>query len=128
MRLVAILVYRLAIPAIQRRAERYVSFMAVDREQEFHGAMVNIYQVAKRDLHYNATRFIQMVAEQGGVGAARQLLHASTVSDGFSTLWLAKRLDLSVEAHVIRPEYAELFTAEERNIAQRRLEEYGYRP
>ena len=102
--------------------------MAVEREQQFHEAMVNIYQVAKRDLHYNATRFIQMVAEQGGVGAARQLLHASSVSDGFTTLWLAKRLDLSVEAHVVRPEHAELFTAEERSIAQRRLDEYGYRP
>ena len=55
-------------------------------------------------------------------------MHASTVSDGFTTLWLAKRLDLSVEAHVIRPEYSELFTAEERKIAQRRLDEYGYRP
>ena len=44
--------------------------MAVEREQEFHEAMVSLYQVAKRDLHYNATRFIQMVAEQGGVGAA----------------------------------------------------------
>lgn len=102
--------------------------MAVEREQQFHEAMVNIYQVAKRDLHYNATRFIQMVAEQGGVGAARQLLHASSVSDGFTTLWLAKRLDLSVEAHVLRPEYSELFTAEERNIAQGRLDAYGYRP
>jgi hypothetical protein len=102
--------------------------MVLDREPEFHAAMVNLYQVAKRDLHYNATRFIQMVAEQGGVGAARQLLHANTVSDGFTTLWLAKRLDLSVEAHVIRPEYAELFTADERNIAKHRLDEYGYRP
>lgn len=67
-----------------------------------------------------------MVSEVGGVAAARQLLHATTVSDGFTSLWLAKRLDLSVEAHVIT--FADLFTNEERRIAQHRLDEYGYRP
>ena len=48
------------------------------------------------------------------------------VSDGFTTLWELKRLDLSVEAYVLRPEYAPLFTEEERGIARARLRQYGY--
>ena len=89
--------------------------------------MVGIYKVAKRDAHYNATRFLQMVSEAGGLATARQLLHATTVSDGFTSLWIAKRLDLSVEAHVVKPEFASLFTDEERRTAQARLDEYGHR-
>jgi hypothetical protein len=48
------------------------------------------------------------------------------VSDGFTTLWELKRLDLSVEAFVLRPEYAPLFTEEERAIARARLRQYEY--
>jgi hypothetical protein len=100
----------------------------VASEAEFHAAMVRLYDTAKRDLNYNATRFIQMVSEHGGVEAARQLLRAPNVSDGFTTLWEKQRLDLSVEAHVLRPEYTELFTASERAIATERLRAYGFDP
>jgi hypothetical protein len=33
---------------------------------------------------------------------------------------------VSVEAYVLRPEYAPLFTEEERSIARARLKGYGY--
>lgn len=72
-------------------------------------AMVEIYQTAKNDLGYNATRFLQMISDHGGLGAARQLLHAPAVSDGFTTLWEHHRLELSVEAHVLRDEFRSLF-------------------
>jgi hypothetical protein len=41
-----------------------------ETERRFHRAMVEIYQTAKRDLGYNATRFIQMVSDRGGLAAA----------------------------------------------------------
>jgi hypothetical protein len=48
---------------------------AVDElECRFHRAMVGIYETAKRELGYNATRFLQMLSEQGGLATARQLL------------------------------------------------------
>lgn len=47
--------------------------------------MARIYETAKREIGYTATRFMQMVAEHGGLEAARQLLRASNVSDGFTT-------------------------------------------
>jgi hypothetical protein len=66
-------------------------------EQAFHLAMIPIYNQAKRDLGYNASRSLQML-DWGGLTAARQLLHAPGVSDGFTTLWEHHRLDLTVEA------------------------------
>ena len=46
---------------------------------------------------------------------------------GLTTLWECDRLDLSVEAKVLLPEFAELFTAEERAVAQARLAMFGYK-
>jgi hypothetical protein len=43
-------------------------------ERRFHRAMISIYETAKRELGYNATRFLQMISEQGGLPTARQLL------------------------------------------------------
>jgi len=72
--------------------------------------MVEIYDRAEREVGYNATRFVEMVAERGGVGAAKALLAAAEVSDGFANLWEAGRLDLTVEALVLEPEFEDLFT------------------
>jgi hypothetical protein len=98
---------------------------AVIAAKQFHRAMVGIYETAKRDLGYNATRFLQMISEQGGLATARQLLWSDTPSDGFTTLWQHGRLDLTVEAHALKPEFAILFTDEDRQRATRRLETYG---
>lgn len=90
---------------------------------QFERAMRSIYSSAKAEVGYTATRFIQMVSERGGVGAARHLILAPTPSEGFTVLVMAERLDLTVEHHVVRPEFVGLFTDEERRIAQRRLDE-----
>ena len=97
-----------------------------DLEGQFHEAMVDIYEVAKREICYTATYLLQMVLEHGGLAAARRLLAMGKPSDGFTTLWMNQRLDLSVEAHVIKPEFAALFSPEEIEIAQARLQEYGF--
>ena len=88
--------------------------------------MVAIYETAKRDLGYNATRFLQMISEQGGLATARQLLWSDQPSDGFTTLWSHHRLDLTVEAHVLKPDYTALFTEADRQQARRRLELHGW--
>lgn len=51
-----------------------------DLERRFNGAMVSIYETAKRELGYNATRFVQMISEQGGLATAKQLLWSSAPS------------------------------------------------
>lgn len=95
-------------------------------ESKFHGEMVGIYQSAKK-LKYNASYFRQMVCEKGGYLTAKHLIYTDTPSDGFTTLWELGRLDLSVEAHVIKPQYHPLFTEDERRRCINRLESYGYK-
>jgi hypothetical protein len=94
-------------------------------ENKFNEDMVNIYLAAKK-LKYNASYFWQMICEKGGYETAKHLLHTGDPSDGFSRLWELGRLDLSVEAHVIKPEYEELFTDEERAVCKQRLADYGW--
>ncbi|MCT4660941.1 MAG: hypothetical protein N4A40_03695 [Tissierellales bacterium] len=95
-------------------------------ENKFHEDMKDIYFIAKKELKYNASRFFQLVASEGGVKAAKQLISKSGSTYGFEVLWEHKRLDLSVEALVLRPEYKELFTDEERKICMNILTEFGY--
>ena len=95
-------------------------------EKRFEQDMISIYTTAKKECGYNAVRFLQLVSEKGGLAAAKQLINKPEGTDGFTTLWEHHRLDLSVEAHVLKSEYAELFTEEEKNICRTRLKEFGY--
>lgn len=97
-----------------------------DLEKQFDQDMRNIYIEAKTDCGYNATRFLQMISAKGGLAAAKQLISKEGGTDGFTTPWEHHRLDLSIEAHVLKPEYAALFTDDERKICRDRLEQFGY--
>lgn len=99
-----------------------------DLEYRFHDEMLEIYRRAKVECHYNATRFLQMVSETGGLKAARSLLAASGVSEGFTALWQCGRLDLTVEALVLSSPWTVLFTPPELAIAKKRLDDLGYVP
>lgn len=100
--------------------------MSSERERQFHRDTICSAERLKREIGYNATRFIQMVGEMGGVEAARHLLQCPNASDGFTTLWEHRRLEMSVEAHVLLPWYRELFTEEQLGIAEQRLREHGF--
>nr|MDT0663338.1 DUF262 domain-containing protein [Micromonospora sp. DSM 115978] len=93
---------------------------------DFERAMRGVYEAARREAGYNATYFLGMIAEHGGLATARKLLASPVVSDGFAALWERGRLDLTVEALVTRPEYESLFTADELDMAQHRLRQFGY--
>lgn len=98
-------------------------------EIEFHEAMLDIYRRAKSEAKYNAQRFLQMVVDHGGIEAARMLIYADTVSDGYTALWERERLDLTVEAMIVESaEFHPLFTKDELAICSRRLTDYGYEP
>jgi hypothetical protein len=93
----------------------------------FERAMKDVYVRAKREANYTATYFLTMLSSYGGLGTARRLLASSEVSSGFAALYERGRLDLTVEALVVKPEFAGLFTDEEINIARQRLDQLGYR-
>jgi len=98
-------------------------------EVRFNDAMVSIYTRAKVECDYTATRFLQMVTELGGLRAAKVLLQAAELSDGFTELWLRRRLDLTMEALIVEnPVWHPLFTQEELQIARKRLTRCQYEP
>jgi hypothetical protein len=97
-----------------------------DVEREFGRAMHDIYLSAKDELGYNATYFLRMLASDGPIQTARRLITSSQPSEGFTTLWERRRLDLTVEAHVVQPRFQLLFTESELEAARQRLESYGY--
>ena len=88
-------------------------------ERALDGEMRLIYHRAKEEIGYNATRFLRMLQEHGGVETARRLL--PEMSDGFVTLWEHGRLDLTVEYLVLQSKWHDLFTDDERKTARQRL-------
>jgi len=95
-------------------------------EQDFTEAMYNIYRSAKDECNYNATRFLKMLNEHNGLENARILIHSDKVSDGYIALWERHRMDLTVEALILREPWNQLFTEQELTIAKNRLRQYDY--
>ncbi len=91
-------------------------------EARFDAAMHDIYVRAAADCNYRATRYLQMLRRRGGVETAKVFLRRKGVSSGFERLRECGRLDLTVEAHVLKPEFASLFTEDERAVARARLQ------
>jgi len=100
--------------------------MADTVEDRFHRAMIAVYQNALRDCTQRAAYFLQMVGSHGGVETARKLLQSDDAWYGPPAFWECGRLDLMFEYLILQPEYAELFTDEEKNVARQRLQYYGY--
>jgi hypothetical protein len=103
-----------------------------DLERRFHNDMLDVFrrvgEATRRPRAdgstargYWAIYFLRGVRNHGGLAYARQLLRAEGTTTGFQRLADEDRLDLTAEALVLRPEYAELFTDEERATAARRL-------
>jgi hypothetical protein len=95
----------------------------------FDEAMFGIYRRAKSEAEYNATIFLRMISERGGLATARYLINSPKPSDGYTHLYERGRLDLTVEAMVVENgRWHELFTSEELVKARVRLAQYGYKP
>lgn len=97
-----------------------------DRLNALTGAMLDIYRTAKSKANYDAKLFLAMVVDRGGLDTALYLVHREQPSDGYTALYERGRLDLTVEALVVRPEWADLFSDEDRLRSRERLEAYGF--
>ncbi|WP_051289863.1 HNH endonuclease [Paenibacillus massiliensis] len=94
-------------------------------EQKLFEDMKSIYSEAKK-IGYTPTRFMEMLANEGGLKVAKNLINSKQPSDGFNKLWELKRLDLTVEALILKSDYRKLFTENELDIVKDRLNRYGY--
>jgi hypothetical protein len=97
-------------------------------EKQFTRQLIILYELAKIKCNYNATRFIKMLHELGGVTTARQLVLSPELSQGFTAMWECGRLDLTVEATILQEPWRQLFTEDVLSAAQEKLQELGYNP
>jgi hypothetical protein len=98
-------------------------------ELGFDAAMLQIYDDASAACNgYRPTRFKQLVIDKGGLEAARSLLRGQTPASGFTELFLCGRLDLSLEALILKAPWNQLFSQAELAEARRRLSEVNYPP
>ena len=97
-------------------------------EAQLDGAMEEGYcRSAGLETGYWANYFLRDLRSMGGLATARKLLVARGTSEGFERLRAEGRLDLTVEALVLRREFRPLFSAKELNLARARLDGYGFR-
>jgi hypothetical protein len=94
-------------------------------EENFEGALRDLYY-QWGSLGYWANRFYQKFSRNcklyvGGIQAVRSVLPFQT--PGFIFLKEHGRLDLSVESLLLKVEWKELFTDQERDIARQKLSE-----
>ena len=82
------------------------------RAAEFHQAMIDGAAETTK-FGYYPRYFVREVANQGGVATVKMLIGKRQMSDGFARLVHEHHLELSCEAFVIAPYYAELFEPHE---------------
>jgi len=70
---------------------------------------------------YNPTRFLQMLENKGPVQTAIELVMAPRIHEGFIKLLELNRLDLTVEAIILRQPYCNLFPEEVLKKAKEKL-------
>lgn len=97
-----------------------------DPHPEFTRALLDTYHRAQSEARYNSRPFFKMLQEDYGYDTALYLTHLPLPSSGFTKLWERQRLDLTVEAVVLRPEWYHLFSDADRMAAYRRLKQYHY--
>ena len=97
-----------------------------DVDDQFDAAMYRVWQRAKDECNYNASYFLRMLEAMGGVATAKSLLAKSTLSSGYTELWLRGRLDITVECVVLNKAFRSLFNEEELATARRRLTESDF--
>jgi hypothetical protein len=84
--------------------------------------MFEIYKKAKSEAKYNATIFLQMTIDRGGLETAKFLINSPKESDGYTALYERDRLDLTVEAIVVENrKWHSLFDPEAIEKARKRL-------
>jgi len=96
-----------------------------DAELDFLSALQDTVKECRK-VGYAPNRFAGMIGRSNPFDVVRSLLVGKDVSDGFTELYLKKRLDLSVEAIALRPEWQSYFSQAELETARQRLAKAGH--
>lgn len=94
---------------------------------KFNDEVLQAIEESKK-IGYVPTRFIQMLQQSGNnAHEVVQRLVIKNVSSGLERLWEKGRLELSMEAIMIKSEYQKLFPQEIIKICEKKLKQFGYK-
>lgn len=96
--------------------------VAESAERAFDRAMRSACDEAA-EAGYYPTRFLEKLERIGAVPYAKELVRSGELEAGLKRLNEMKRLDLSIEHLVVDSRFRELFSEEERDAAQWRLDQ-----
>lgn len=96
--------------------------------QQFTQHLLTLCDIAQKECDHNPTRFRNMVHARGGLLAAKLVINDPKISDGFTAMYQAQRLDLTVEAQALSERWRALFTPDELRRAEEKLRSVGYKP
>ena len=82
--------------------------------------------IAEKECGCKMTRFLETINRFGIVKTAQEILRKGRTSDCFNKLVEEGRIELTMEATIVKAQYAELFTDEEVNACYELLCEKGY--
>lgn len=97
-----------------------------EAEQHLLQEFITGSEALKREIGYDSSYFLELVAEHGPAETSRRLIRSEDPSEGFIQLLETGRLNMTVEALALLPWYQELFDEHDRQLARRRLVVYGF--
>ena len=95
-------------------------------EKKLQQEVIKNCTVAEKEYGCKMTRFLQTIERFGIVRTAQEIFRKGRTSDCFNKLAEAGHLELTMEAIIVKGEYAELFTDEQVNYCYKLLCENGY--
>lgn len=96
-------------------------------KNKFNEEVLNSIKEIKKEI-YSPTRFIIMMHEHNNNAfEVAQKIVTKNITMGLQELYEHNRLDLSIEAMIIKPEYEKLFSPEIINTCKRKLKQLGYK-
>lgn len=103
-------------------------YMQVSTFLEFTESMLNLQARMGLELGQPSPRLLRMIRKEGGLRTAVTIVRRKEPSSRFYLLHNQGRLDLSVEAWILQPQWSHLFSTSTKIVAYRRLMEFGYFP
>lgn len=95
-------------------------------EKKLQQEVIKKCTVAEKEYGCKMTRFLQTIEKFGIVRTAQEIFRKGRTSDCFNKLAEVGHLELTMEAIIVKGEYAELFTDEQVNYCYKLLCENGY--
>lgn len=95
-------------------------------EKKLQDEVIKNCEIAEKEYGCKMTRFLETINRFGIVRTAQEILRKGRTSDCFNKLVEEGRIELTMEATIVKAQYSELFTDEEVNACYDLLCEKGY--